>query len=60
MPAMFIAGSTALQMGGSIFSGLMGKSVAKKQEETIRIAQGEASGVAQQYRPGAGLATAIS
>jgi hypothetical protein len=33
-----IAGGSALQMGGSVFSGIMGKSAAKKQEEAIKRA----------------------
>lgn len=48
-PFTMMAGSAALQAGGSIFSGIMGKSAAKKQAEAIRQAQEKASGVAQQY-----------
>lgn len=39
---MAIMGSSALQAGGSIFSGIMGKSAAKKQAEAIRSAQQKA------------------
>lgn len=42
MPALAIAGGTALSAGGSIFSGIMGKSAAKKQADAIRAAQGKA------------------
>ncbi len=46
---MAIMGSSALQAGGSIFSGIMGKSAAKKQAEAIRIAQEKAKGAVQKY-----------
>lgn len=49
MPAIMIGGSAALQAGGSIFSGIMGKSAAKKQAEAIRKAQAAASGEAKEY-----------
>ena len=39
MPAMFMAAGTALSAGGSVFSGIMGKSAAKKQADAIRAAQ---------------------
>ena len=48
-PLTMMVGAGALQAGGSIFSGIMGKSAAKKQAEAIRKAQEKASGVAQQY-----------
>lgn len=43
MPAFIMGGATALQAGGSIFSGIMGKSAAKKQAEAIKAAQNEAA-----------------
>jgi len=46
MPALMLAGGTALQAGGSIFSGIMGKSAAKKQAEAIRIAADTANAAA--------------
>lgn len=48
-PMLLMGGAAALQAGGSIFSGIMGKSAAKKQEEAIRRAQEQASGVTKQY-----------
>lgn len=42
MPAFVLGGATALQAGSSIFSGIMGKSAAKKQAEAIRSAQQKA------------------
>lgn len=49
MPALMMGGATALQAGGSIFSGIMGKSAAKKQAEAIRIAQEKAVGAVEKY-----------
>ena len=49
MPAFMMAGSAALGVGGSVFSGIMGKSAAKKQEEALRRAKEEAKGTAQKY-----------
>lgn len=49
MPALLMTGATALQAGGSIFSGIMGKSAAKKQAEAIRIAQEKAKGAVEKY-----------
>lgn len=49
MPALMMTGATALQAGGSIFSGIMGKSAAKKQAEAIRIAQEKATGAVEKY-----------
>lgn len=46
---LMMGGSAALQAGGSIFSGIMGKSAAKKQSEAIRRAQAAASGEAKEY-----------
>lgn len=44
-----IGGASALQAGSSIFSGIMGKSAAKKQAEAIRIAQGKAKEAIEKY-----------
>lgn len=49
MPAFVLGGATALQAGSSIFSGIMGKSAAKKQAEAIRIAQEKATGAVEKY-----------
>ena len=49
MPAFVLGGATALQAGSSIFSGIMGKSAAKKQAEAIRIAQEKAKGAVEKY-----------
>ncbi len=49
MPAFMMAGSAALQIGGSVFSGIMGKSAAKKQAEAIQHAQNKAASTATQY-----------
>ncbi len=43
MPALMIGGSAIIGVGSSIFSGIMGKSAAKKQEEAIRQAQQKAT-----------------
>ncbi len=48
-PFTMMAGSTALEAGASIFSGIMGKSAAKKQAEAIRIAQEKARGAVEKY-----------
>ncbi len=48
-PFTMMALGTGLQAGGSIFSGIMGKSAAKKQAEAIRIAQDKAKGAVQKY-----------
>jgi hypothetical protein len=46
---LLMAGGAVAGMGGSIFSGIMGKSAAKKQEESIRQAQEKATGAVQKY-----------
>lgn len=46
---MAVLGSSGLSAGGSIFSGIMGKSAAKKQAEAIRIAQEKARGAVEKY-----------
>ncbi len=43
MPAFVLGGATALQAGSSIFSGIMGRSAAKKQASAIREAQQKAA-----------------
>jgi len=48
-PFTMMAGSTALEAGSSIFSGIMGKSAAKKQAEAIRLAQEKARGAVEKY-----------
>ena len=48
-PFTMMALGTGLQAGGSIFSGIMGKSAAKKRAEAIRIAQEKAKGAVQKY-----------
>lgn len=48
-PFTMIAGFETLQAGSSIFSGIMGKSSAKKQAEAIRIAQEKAKGAVEKY-----------
>lgn len=48
-PITMLALGTAAQAGGSIFSGIMGKSAAKKQAEAIRIAQEKAKGAVEKY-----------
>ena len=40
MPAMMLAAGTAVSAGGSIFSGIMGKSAAKKQAEALTASTG--------------------
>lgn len=43
MPAWMMAGGTALQAGGSIFSGIMGKKAATKQADAIKAGMNEAA-----------------
>lgn len=49
MIPLLLAGGAAASIGGSIFSGIMGKSAAKKQEEMLRQAQAKAEGVTREF-----------